>query len=669
MNFSPPETAVGGSRPEQPADNIVVAGRRPKIAGLVQQVLIAAVLYVAISPYVIQFDAKFLPIVLVLLLAASVRARVKEFRRPPRVAIVSGEFALRPFPNVNLTTPAANVANIDLRAGRMMVTFRNTGLVEPQKWRSWLDGCFQKQGCHAISGRDVFSLEQVNQLRATLGLPLQDADRFVDFGHVLMRLTPRIVVTPALIAANVAVFLVVAALGGGFLLPDVPTLVEWGANYGPLTCHGQWWRLLSSMFLHFGLLHLLLNMNALRVIGPVVERLVGPLGFAVGYVVAGFFGSVASICWHDAIPSAGASGAIFGLFGMLLGLVSGRQQSIPAALIKEQRVNVVQFLLLNLALGTAIPGIDLAAHLGGFAAGCVCGFLLKTELPAAAGRRTSRALRLAGVAGIAGAIAIWLLPRLALDLLTVSDRAGQVEAAATRLFTAAIQRQESGAQTAAETSAEIKSSILPMYIDLAGQLDRIPRQNDATRERIKATMAEYVQIQIKGWELMGQSVEHADLLTGGLAELHFESAQRLLADLQPEGKNKQVRIPTNLYKEFAVLMVADQQANQACAELDKLESEGRLGRAELIAAFDRDVVGAWLGGRKRFLTAARDFPGREQPIVARIRKYIDLKGAALSLLAQAVRDGDLAKKEAGYKKLDEAGKAAKEIWPTEKKPD
>src|SRR4051812_20707794 len=92
VNFSPSEMAGGDIAPAiQLDDNVVAPGRRPNVAGILQQILIAVVLYVAISPYVTQFDAKFLPIVLVLLLAASVRARVKAFRRPPHAAIRKGE--------------------------------------------------------------------------------------------------------------------------------------------------------------------------------------------------------------------------------------------------------------------------------------------------------------------------------------------------------------------------------------------------------------------------------------------------------------------------------------------------------------------------------------------------------------------------------------------------
>jgi hypothetical protein len=348
---------------------------------------------------------------------------------------------------------------------------------------------------------------------------------------------------------------------------------------------------------------------------------------------------------------------------MLLGMVTRRQESIPAALIKVLRANAVIFVVLNLALGSVIPVIDQAAHLGGFAAGCVCGLVLKMEVPATAGRRNSRNLIVAFVASLAGAVAVHFLSTLPPDVTTVCLRTDKADTAANSLFAAAIQRQQSGAQSATETSAEIKKSILPMYVDLAEQLEHIPRRHDAQRDRVKAIMVEYVQLQFEGWELLGQALEHDDVVSQGLAELRFEAAQQLVAAIHPAGNTTQSRLPTNFYKERAVLAVADLQSMQALAALHEQESQGSLDSAEKAVAFERDVLSVWQRGKNRFLAAARDFPPEDQPIVARIRKYIDLKSAGLSLILQSLRDGDQTKAVAGHKKLDESAEAAQAISP------
>jgi hypothetical protein len=260
-------------------------------------------------------------------------------------------------------------------------------------------------------------------------------------------------------------------------------------------------------------------------------------------------------------------------------------------------------------------------------------------------------------------VAVHLLSTLPPDIKTVYLRAGKADMAANSLFAAAIQRQQSGAQSAAETGAEIKKSILPMYVELADQLEHVPRRHDAQRDRMKTIMAEYVQLQLEGWEMLGQAFEHNNKVARGLAELRFEAAQRLIAAINPAANNKQVHVPTDFHKEFAVLAVAEAQAMQALAALHEKESQGNLGSAENAAAFDRDVLSIWQAGKNRFLAAARDFPPEDRPLVARTRKYIDLKTAGLLLILQSLRDGDQTKAVAGHKKLDESAKAEQAIWP------
>jgi|GEM_PF-67425 len=643
--------------------DVVVTGRRPNVMELLGPVLFAVIIYYVIAPWVIAFDSKYLPLALIFLLILNFAARIRAFRRPPRVILERGGFSLRLFSNLTLKTPAANVANIDLRANRMTVTFASLHAVEPAKLRTWLHGNFRKHGCHAMAARGTFSLEQVNQLRLALGMPVQSADLYADYEATLHQMTPRVIVTPALIAANVAMFVVMAALGAGFFMPDPQLMVQWGANFGPLTCHGQWWRLFSSLFLHFGMLHLLMNMYILRDIGPVVERMLGPVGFAIGYLVSGFFGSVASVWWHGAIVSAGATGAICGVFGMLLGLVTVHQHSIPAAIIREHRTNAIMFVVLSTALASAIPGIDIAAHLGGFVAGFLCGLVQRGNQLFGAGRRISRNLGLAAAASVAGVVAIYFLSTRSADIVALSIQAGKVDTAADASFAASMQRQESGSQTAVATSAEIRTAILPMYDDLADQLKRVPRQKGIEQDRLRTTLAEYVELKREAWELMRESIANNNLVAEGLAHLRNEAAQRLVASQSLRGHDKQTRVATSFHKEFAVLMVADAEAMQALAILYGQDSRGDVNAADLKAMFNRDVLAVWQKGTKRFLAAAKECPVQDLPIVERTRKYIDLKSAGLLLLAQSLREGDQTKSAAGYKKLEEAAEAAKEIWP------
>lgn len=115
------------------------------------------------------------------------------------------------------------------------------------------------------------------------------------------------VVTGAMIAINVLVFLAMGISGVSWTEPSYQALVRWGADFGPLTLSGEWWRLLSSIFVHIGIVHVALNMWCLWDLGPVLERLMGWKAFVITYVVTGIAGSELSLAWRPMGGGAGAS--------------------------------------------------------------------------------------------------------------------------------------------------------------------------------------------------------------------------------------------------------------------------------------------------------------------------------------------------------------------------
>lgn len=152
-------------------------------------------------------------------------------------------------------------------------------------------------------------------------------------------------------------------------------LVAVGANERTAVLAGQYWRLLTSMFLHGGLLHLALNAWALYQLGTLFESLLGSSRMLGTYFVSGIAGSVASIVWTQA-PSVGASGAIFGLLGALIAFLLRRRDALsPGG--KAILSQLVMWAGINLFLGFQMPGIDNAGHLGGLAAGFLLGLLLR----------------------------------------------------------------------------------------------------------------------------------------------------------------------------------------------------------------------------------------------------------------------------------------------------
>ncbi|HET7841041.1 MAG TPA: rhomboid family intramembrane serine protease [Terriglobia bacterium] len=158
---------------------------------------------------------------------------------------------------------------------------------------------------------------------------------------------------------------------------DPRVLVHLGAKYGPLMAHGEWWRLVTAVFLHGGLLHIGLNLWCLIDLGPEVESLFSIQKFIVFYLVTGVFGFIVSFVWSPFGLSIGASGAIVGLIGVLIG---GSYHL--GHLGKAYRSQLWRWVIYIVAMAL-VPGlgIDNAAHIGGLAAGLLLGYLIPTGEP------------------------------------------------------------------------------------------------------------------------------------------------------------------------------------------------------------------------------------------------------------------------------------------------
>ena len=187
-------------------------------------------------------------------------------------------------------------------------------------------------------------------------------------------------VTPIIVALNIIVFVVMAAATKKLGLFTPQELLAWGANFGPFTVNGQWWRLFTALFIHFSLLHVLLNMWALWNIGRLSERLFGHATLLCLYVAAGTLASLTSVAWDPSLSSVGASGAIFGLFGAFLAFLSRQRHQIPPSIVRKHWISTSAFVLFNLVNGAIQPGIDNAAHVGGLLSGFALGFMLARPL-------------------------------------------------------------------------------------------------------------------------------------------------------------------------------------------------------------------------------------------------------------------------------------------------
>jgi rhomboid protease GluP len=201
------------------------------------------------------------------------------------------------------------------------------------------------------------------------------------FRQLLAASTPRYFVAPTLIGLNVAVFALMGLLGVSLFNPTGEQLFVWGANYGPVTLGGQWWRLLSSTFVHGGIIHLAFNMQCLWQLGKLTERLYGNWAFLALYILSGLGGSVASLWWNPNILSVGASGAIFGVAGGLVAFLYMGKLPLPRAATRSILSSTMIFVGYNLLYGFTSTGIDNAAHIGGLITGALAGALLTRPLP------------------------------------------------------------------------------------------------------------------------------------------------------------------------------------------------------------------------------------------------------------------------------------------------
>lgn len=178
--------------------------------------------------------------------------------------------------------------------------------------------------------------------------------------------------TPIIIYVNAAIFVFTVLYTQSIMWFPARALVVLGANFGPLTVDGQWWRLLSSVFLHGGLLHLVFNAIVLANIGVFLEPLIGRRSFAIVYVITGLLASSASLVFNYGVVSVGASGAIFGMYGFFLALLTTKlfKPEFRNTFLK----NTLGFVGLNIAIGFFGP-IDNAAHIGGLVSGFLLGYL------------------------------------------------------------------------------------------------------------------------------------------------------------------------------------------------------------------------------------------------------------------------------------------------------
>ncbi|MFV8752403.1 rhomboid family intramembrane serine protease [Nannocystaceae bacterium ST9] len=328
----------------------------------------------------------------------------------------------------------------------------------------------------------------------------------------------------SLLVLNVLVWLAMVVAGVDPIHPNAERLLAWGGNLGLVTIQGQWWRLLSAMFLHAGLLHLGFNGYFLWAVGRVTEQVFGPAAFALIYLGSGLIASTVSLLWQPDVVSVGASGALFGVFGAFLGFTLRRREVLPAAFVKQVYRNAAFLIGINLVIGLGVEGIDLAAHLGGLIAGVGIGWLLAKLAERAprdaedrqAIRRRAIGLTTLATAGVL-AIGVLAVPRWD-DAYGTIERYEQLHAEAV------------GAYLAAEDSPArervLREQAIPAMHELEAMLVELDRVPESMQPRI-AELIEYTQVRRTAFELELDALAGGDPRKFGEAETLHRRAREL----------------------------------------------------------------------------------------------------------------------------------------------
>ncbi len=357
--------------------------------------------------------------------------------------------------------------------------------------------------------------------------PSEAAARMAVFYASLRRATPSIWATPLVLGVNVVVFVVMLVSGVDIMTPLTKDLLTWGANYGANTTGGEPWRLFTCMFLHIGVIHILFNMMVLWNVGPLIERLLGNFGFLVAYVVSGLAGSLASSAWNPYIVSAGASGAIFGLYGVLIGFLLRHKEGIPKEVLLGLQKDAVVFVGYNLVYGFMLPNTDVAAHLGGLLGGFLCG-LLVAHPPSreAVSKRPLRNLALAAGGGVVLTLAFLTLPKTA-DLQGAIEKFSAMETRVLDEYSKIITKAKGGEADDEEVARLIEQDVLPPWKDgqsLFSKMDDLPKKQ---RAMVDALMA-YADARREGWELMAKAARSDDPELAAKAQARQNEAEALI---------------------------------------------------------------------------------------------------------------------------------------------
>lgn len=380
--------------------------------------------------------------------------------------------------------------------------------------------------------------------RRSAASPATAADDPAAFRQALADFTPRAYATYVLIGGNVLVFALMALSGVDLFQPKIADLLHWGAEFGPDTTGGQPWRLFTALFVHIGIFHLVYNMLAFAYVGVTVERMLGSAGFVILYVTAGLGGNLLALYWNPMIAHAGASGAIFGVYGALLALLLLQRDSIPPQVLAGLKRFVLIFVAYNL-INSLRPEVSFSAHAGGLIAGFVCGLLLARPLNAEALQqrriRNLAAAAFGAVLLVGGAIGAQLrFPNLD-RLQRIFARSDAILLNITPAFEAARAKGGRHELTASELADAMEHDILKDWRDARAQLEAVQPTPAPLRGDLDA-IRDYMRRREDSWIALIDALRSGDDARTKKAEEQVRDVNRLGATI---ARTARVHLPAS----------------------------------------------------------------------------------------------------------------------------
>lgn len=362
----------------------------------------------------------------------------------------------------------------------------------------------------------------------------QEQHRQNELVQNLMAGTPRIFVVWVIIGLNIAAY-IVTGLRAGWFDPDPAKMLSLGADYWALTMAGQYWRLFTSAFLHFGLIHLLANMYALMSVGPLAERLFGNVFFTVLYLFAAVLSGLASVWWDRHAVSAGASGAIFAVYGAVISFVVIHRSAFSTAAARSILQGMAVFVGYNVLYGLSQKGISNSGHLGGLFAGLVLGALMARPVDLTR-RKSQTHLRMAAgllVGCAAVALSMVLIPKSAIDIKAeqnfkaardamIADEEKVVDLT-NNLWTLVRQNTLDDAAMA----KRLDNEVIPMWDTMVKRFEAAPIADGSPTRELYDVLTAYTRAQREAYTSLSKGLKTGDDAAIKHYELKLKQAQGL----------------------------------------------------------------------------------------------------------------------------------------------